>query len=241
MPRRARRGRSRLAWRARKRRRRPPRRRRRRRRVPRRRRLPEEAMNAVAGSTRGALTVAVLAGGRSSEHEVSLSSGAAVREGLISVGHEVRWVEIGRDGIWRTEDERLSVTPGDGLLGVDVVFPALHGPFGEDGTVQGMLETLDVAYVGADVAASAVCLDKVLFKEIMSAAGVPQVDYVGVRVERFESSPQQALAELAQITRLGLPVFVKPAHLGSSVGIVKVSAEEQLSGALEAAFAHDAL
>jgi len=184
------------------------------------------------------LTVAVLAGGRSSEHEVSLSSAAAVATGLQACGHEVLAVQIGRDGVWRLDGERLSVTPGEGLLGADVVFPALHGPFGEDGTVQGLLETLDVPYVGAGVAASAVCLDKVLFKQLMSAAGVPQVDFVGLRAERYARSRAQALAEAA---RLGLPVFVKPAHLGSSMGIVKVSAAEQLAPALEEAFGHDSL
>jgi D-alanine-D-alanine ligase len=184
------------------------------------------------------LTVAVLAGGRSSEHAVSLSSGAAVRDGLLAAGHEVVWVEIGRDGVWRRDGESLSVTPGGGLLGVDVVFPALHGPFGEDGTVQGLLETLDVAYVGAGVAASALALDKVLFKELMSAAGVPQVDFVGLRAERYGDSRAAVLAEIAE---LGLPVFVKPAHLGSSVGIVKVTRSSALEHALEEAFAHDSL
>lgn len=184
------------------------------------------------------LTVAVLAGGRSSEHDVSLASGAAVRDGLVEAGHEVVWVEIGRDGAWRTDGRELSVTPGAGLLGVDVVFPALHGPFGEDGTVQGVLETLDVAYVGAGVAASAVCLDKVLFKELMSARGIPQVGYVGVRAERFAHERGPVLAQAA---RLGLPVFVKPAHLGSSVGIVKVVEAEALEGALEQAFVYDEL
>jgi D-alanine-D-alanine ligase len=182
--------------------------------------------------------VAVLAGGRSSEHDVSLSSGAAVSDGLRAAGHEVVWVEIGRDGIWRHEGRELSVTPGAGLLGVDVVFPVLHGPFGEDGTVQGLLEMLDVAYVGADVAASAVCLDKVLFKELMSAVGVPQVAYVGVRAARLIRAREQVLAE---IDALGLPVFVKPAHLGSSVGIVKVLAAEEVEQALRDAFAHDHL
>jgi D-alanine-D-alanine ligase len=186
----------------------------------------------------GSLAVAVLAGGRSSEHEVSLSSGAAVRDGLLAGGHRVRWVEIGRDGVWRLQGEPLSVTPGTGLLDVDVAFPVLHGPFGEDGSVQGLLEMLDVAYVGAGVAASAVCLDKVLFKELMSALAIPQVDYVGVRAERFAQDPA---AVLSRIAGLGLPVFVKPAHLGSSVGIVKVSAEGELPPALEQAFAHDAL
>jgi D-alanine-D-alanine ligase len=183
------------------------------------------------------LRVAVLAGGRSAEHEVSLSSGRAVCEGLQAAGHEVLWVQIERDGAWRHEGERLGVCPGEGLLGVDVVFAALHGPFGEDGTVQGLLETLDVAYVGAGVAASAVCMDKVLFKQLIGTAGVDQVDYVGVRELRWRTSREQVLAEL---TRLGLPVFVKPARLGSSVGIVKVAAVEQLGEALDEAFGHDA-
>ena len=124
------------------------------------------------------------------------------------------------------------------MLGADVVFPALHGPFGEDGTVQGLLETLDVAYVGAGVAASAVCADKVLFKKLMSATGLPQVDYAGVLEERWRLSRERVLDELA---RLGLPVFVKPAHLGSSVGIVKVCTRELMGQALDAAFAHDPL
>jgi D-alanine-D-alanine ligase len=191
------------------------------------------------GDTRDSpLTVAVLAGGRSSEHEVSLASGAAVGEGLGAAGHRVVAVEIGRDGVWRLEGAPLSVTPGKGLLEADVAFPVLHGPFGEDGTVQGLLEMLDVPYVGAGVAASAVCLDKVLFKELMGARGIPQVDYAGVRAESFAAAPG---AELARIAELGLPVFVKPAHLGSSVGIVKVSDAGEMGGALEQAFAHDAL
>jgi D-alanine-D-alanine ligase len=185
-----------------------------------------------------ALTVAVIAGGRSSEHDVSLSSGAAIREGLLAAGHDVVTVEIGRDGAWREDGRALTVTPGGGLLGADVVFPALHGPFGEDGTVQGMLETLDVAYVGAGVTASAVSLDKVLFKELMSAAGVPQVDFVGVRAERFQRSPD---AVLADVGRLSLPVFVKPAHLGSSVGIAKASDPAAVERALRSAFEHDRL
>jgi D-alanine-D-alanine ligase len=186
----------------------------------------------------GALTVAVLAGGRSSEREVSLSSAAAVRDGLLAGGHAVVWVEIGADGVWQHDGERLSVPPGEGLLGVDVVFPALHGPFGEDGTVQGMLESVDVAYVGSGVAASAVCVDKVLFKDLMSASALPQVNYLGVREDRWRRSSGQVLAEIGG---LGLPVFVKPAHLGSSVGIVKVTAAEGMVQALDGAFAHDGL
>jgi D-alanine-D-alanine ligase len=183
-----------------------------------------------------ALSVAVLAGGRSSEHEVSLASGAAVREGLAAAGHGVVWVEIGRDGAWRHGEEPLSATPGAGLLGADVVFPVLHGPFGEDGSIQGALEVLDVAYVGSGVAASAVCLDKVMFKELMAASDVPQVRYLGVRAARFADAPEQVLA---QAGALGLPVFVKPAHLGSSLGIEKVGSAAELGPALARAFEHD--
>jgi D-alanine-D-alanine ligase len=189
----------------------------------------------------GPLKVAVLAGGRSSEHDVSLSSGAAVRDGLLAAGHEVVSVQIGRDGDWRRdgEGERLALTPGASVLDADVVFPVLHGRFGEDGTVQGLLEMLGVAYVGSGVAASALCMDKVLFKELMAAGGdVPQVGYVDVQEQRFAGAAREELLE--QVMRLGLPVFVKPSHLGSSVGIVRVAAEDELLGALESAFAYDA-
>jgi len=184
------------------------------------------------------LTVAVLAGGRSSEHDVSLASAEAVRRGLLAGGHEVLWVEIDRDGRWLWHGEPLAVTPGQGLLGADVAFPVLHGPFGEDGTVQGTLETLDVAYAGAGVAASAVCMDKVLFKQLMSAAGVPQVPYRGVRAPRWREASAEVLADLES---LGLPVFVKPVRLGSSVGIVRATTEAELPAALETAFQHDSM
>jgi D-alanine-D-alanine ligase len=184
------------------------------------------------------LEVVVLAGGRSSEHEVSLASGAAVRAGLLEAGHRVIAVEIGHDGRWRRDGETLSVTPGGGLCGADVVFPVLHGPYGEDGTVQGLLEMLDVPYAGAGVTASALCLNKVLFKQLATTLAIPQVDYRGVRARRFAQAREEVLAELAE---LELPVFVKPAHLGSSVGIVKVSEAGELAAALQSAFAHDGL
>ena len=127
------------------------------------------------------MKVAILAGGRSSEHDVSLRSAAAVRDGLHRGHHETVWVLLGRDGSWQTEDgEPVALTPGGGLLGADVAFPVLHGPFGEDGTVQGLLELLDVPYVGSGVLASAACIDKIVFKDLMRAAGIPQVDYEGV-------------------------------------------------------------
>jgi D-alanine-D-alanine ligase len=184
------------------------------------------------------MRVAVLAGGRSSEHEVSLHSAAFVRENLAAAGHEVLPVTLERSGAWTHAGEPLALRPGEGLIGSGAVFPVLHGPFGEDGTVQGLLELLDVPYVGAGVLASALCMDKVVFKDVLAAAGVPQVDYAAVREVRWRAEPEAVRAELAV---LGTPVFVKPARLGSSVGIQKVWSEAGLGPALEEAFSHDPL
>jgi D-alanine-D-alanine ligase len=130
----------------------------------------------------------------------------------------------------------VTVALGSALPDVDVVFPVLHGPFGEDGTVQGLLECLDVPYVGAGVLASALCMDKVMFKDLMAQAGVAQVDYRGVVDEAYRADPD---AVLGRLSTLGLPVFVKPSRLGSSVGIVRVDEHDQLSTALAIAFEHD--
>ena len=178
------------------------------------------------------MRVAVLSGGRSSEHDVSLASGAAVRAGLAEGGHEAVDVEVGRSGSWSVSGSELSLTPGGGLLDCDVAFPVLHGPFGEDGTVQGLLELLDVPYVGAGVLASALCMDKVVFKDLMAQAGLPQVDYVALKDGEDWSSVG---------SRLGFPCFVKPARLGSSVGISKAVDEDSLAEALRVAWEHDPL
>ena len=184
------------------------------------------------------MRVVVLGGGRSSEHEVSLMSASSVLDGLERAGHETVFVSIGRDGIWREGEgsEPLAITPGAGVLGAEAVFPVLHGPFGEDGTVQGLLESADVPYVGAGVLGSAVCMDKGVFKGLMAHEGMPQVRYEVV-TER-EWGTRQA-ATLDRLRGLGLPVFVKPSRLGSSVGISKVSAGDELVPAVEAALAHD--
>jgi D-alanine-D-alanine ligase len=182
------------------------------------------------------MRVAVLSGGRSSEHDVSLASGEGVREGLRAGGHEVLDVTLERDGSWVFDGEPLALHPGRGLLDAEVAFPVLHGPFGEDGTVQGLLELLDVPYVGSGVLASAVCLDKIVAKDLMAQAGIAQVGYAGVRAARWANEREAVLAELPA---LGLPVFVKPARLGSSVGIAKVAAADALGGALDGAFLHD--
>jgi D-alanine-D-alanine ligase len=182
------------------------------------------------------MRVAVLAGGRSSEHEVSLASGESVRDGLARAGHEVVHVLLERGGRWMHDGTEVELRASGGLLGADVVFPVLHGPFGEDGTVQGLLELLDVPYVGSGVLASALCMDKILAKDVMAAAGVPQVRYAGLLQDAFHADRNGALDRVAD---LGLPVFVKPARLGSSVGIAKVDAGQSLEDALELAFTHD--
>jgi D-alanine-D-alanine ligase len=190
------------------------------------------------------MRVAVLAGGRSSEHPVSLESGKSVLDGLEEAGHETVPVVIGRDGRWRLGDPRvdgalgepLAFAAGEGLLGTDVVFPVLHGPFGEDGTVQGLLECLDVPYVGAGVLASALCLDKAAFKGAMAQAGMPQVRYEVVSAADWSRARASALERALAIR---LPSFVKPARLGSSVGISKASDEHELASAIELALDHD--
>jgi D-alanine-D-alanine ligase len=178
------------------------------------------------------LRVAVLSGGRSSEHEVSLESGRSVAEALERSGHEVVRVAIDRDGGWSLGGTAApGRLPGPdvvaALRGVDVAFPVLHGPFGEDGTVQGLLELADVAYVGSGVAASSLSMDKDLFKAVMRDAGVPVTPNVTVRAGEEPRTPAT------------FPVFVKPARLGSSVGITRARDDAELAAAVELAFAHD--
>ncbi len=189
--------------------------------------------------------VAVVMGGRSSEHEVSLASARSVLEALDPARYETVTVEIGRDGRWelgsgsRAELERDGRSPvetlpvptsrvPETLAGVDVVFPVLHGPFGEDGTVQGLLELANVPYVGAGVTASALCMDKDLFKSVLRDKGIPVTKSVTLlRSSNGFENP------------FGFPVFVKPARLGSSVGITKARSENELRAGIELAFRHD--
>jgi D-alanine-D-alanine ligase len=197
--------------------------------------------------------VAVLAGGRSSEHEISLASARSVLEALDPDRYEAVTVAIGRDGRWELgrgpsspilgtgrvpgtgpetrAAETLPIPAADGvpatLADVDVVLPILHGPFGEDGTVQGLLELANVPYVGAGVAASALCMDKDLFKKVMRDSGIPVAEHLALRPGDEIANP------------FGYPVFVKPARLGSSVGITKVHDEAGLAPAVELARRHD--
>jgi D-alanine-D-alanine ligase len=176
------------------------------------------------------MRVAVIRGGRSSEHEVSLESGASVADGLRAAGHEVVEVLIARDGRWSADGEEVELRAGGGLLDADVAFPVLHGPFGEDGSVQGLLETLDVAYAGPSVLAAAVAMDKLICKRLLAFAGIPQVEFCEVG----EPGWREHAAAMPK------PLWVKPSRLGSSVGISPVaSPEAELDRAIEAARAHD--
>jgi D-alanine-D-alanine ligase len=197
------------------------------------------------------LRVALLAGGRSSEHDISLASARSVLAALDPGRYDVVSVAIGRDGRWALEPGTQALTgPGSAsaegepgpaetlpvpaeagtlaaLGAVDVVLPILHGPFGEDGTVQGLLELAGVPYVGAGVAASALAMDKDLFKKVMRDSGIPVARHHTIRLGDAVDNP------------FGYPVFVKPARLGSSVGISKAHDETELVAAVALARRHD--
>lgn len=193
--------------------------------------------------------VAVLMGGRSSEHEVSLASAEAVIAALDPARDEVIPVLISPDGVWSVDGEPVAMVAGSDGVGcltslaggaaraVDVAFPVLHGPHGEDGTIQGALETAGVAYVGAGVACSAVAMDKALFKVFLAQAGIPTPEHAVVTAGEWARDPAAVHARVAQA--VGYPAFCKPARLGSSVGISPVPDADALDGALALAFHHD--
>ncbi len=208
--------------------------------------------------------VAVVFGGRSSEHSISCISAGSVIAALDPTKYDVVPVGIATDGRWVLEsaepghlalgpagelpsvtgDLEIALTPGQGLvvteaeevpsvLGeVDVVFPVMHGPWGQDGTLQGLLEMAGVRYVGAGVLSSAVGTDKHFMKQLFLAAGLPVLPYVLVRPRQWERDPA-AIREAVQA--LGYPVFVKPARAGSSFGITRVGSSADLDAAIEEA------
>jgi D-alanine-D-alanine ligase len=190
--------------------------------------------------------IAVILGGRSSENAISVASATSVIEALEAAGDEVLPIQIGRDGRWTLDPGRLTLEPGSQsepgsrvperlpgndvattLTDVDVVFPVLHGPFGEDGTVQGLLELAGVPYVGAGVLPSALCMDKDMFKAVLRDRGIPVTENVTLRLGDEPRNPY------------GYPCFVKPARLGSSVGITKAHDDAELAEAVALAFRHD--
>ena len=200
-------------------------------------------------------------GGRSAEHDVSRVTAVAVARALDPARYEVVPVAITRDGRWLLADaareliandpaalpaaldvegsqlEQLGgvvARPGSGGLGVDVVFPLLHGPYGEDGTIQGLLELADLPYVGSGVLGSAVGMDKVMMKRAFAACGLPQADYLALR-----DGEDRAVFADRVVAELGLPCFVKPANMGSSVGVSKARDRAELDAAIERALEFD--
>jgi len=214
------------------------------------------------------IRVAVVFGGRSSEHSISCVSAGSVIAALDPERYDVVPIGIARDGRWvleSAEPGRLALGAGGELpsvegsrevaltaghelvvsepgdvpttLGqVDVVFPVMHGPWGQDGTLQGLLELAGIRYVGAGVLSSAVGTDKQFMKELFVANGVPVVPWVTIRPGQWTRDPEGVRAEVAA---LGLPVFVKPARAGSSFGITRVDDPADLDAAVEEALAHD--
>ena len=175
------------------------------------------------------LRVAVIYGGRSGEHEISLRSAKSIIEALDSEKYKVIHILISKDGKWHP---RPIVPEPNGNPEIDVVFPALHGTFGEDGTIQGLLELAGLPYVGAGVLGSAASMDKEVMKRLMVERGLPVPEYVALRAGELQGGEEAC-------RKLGFPMFVKPANLGSSVGISKVRDGAELKAALELAAQFD--
>jgi len=207
--------------------------------------------------------LAVLFGGRSGEHEVSIISARSMMAAVDGAKFEVLPIYISAEGSWyfwagfmqgvaRPDAGEPSYTPvadpgrraflvrpdGGGALEADVVFPLLHGPYGEDGTVQGLLEIAAMPYIGSGPLAAALAMDKEMSKNVLRANGISTVDYFAVSRRRFEEDAGRVTLEVEQ--RLRYPMFVKPANLGSSIGIHKVSDRESLAAALADAARYDA-
>ncbi len=174
------------------------------------------------------LRVALVFGGRSGEHEISVRSAESVRKALHPDKYEVRDYFIDKDGRWHP----APITPEPGMNpSIDVVIPMLHGTFGEDGTIQGLLELAELPYVGAGVLASAVSMDKGFTKRLCKEAGLPVVEYVVLTKGQYDAE--------SFAPSFPFPVFVKPANLGSSVGISKAKNAAELRKALEIASRYD--
>ncbi len=220
----------------------------------------------VADKNREKIRIGLLFGGRSGEHEVSLTSAASVLKALDPEKYEVVPIGISREGRWLVGtaadkmlpavlDSGQRVTPSldpagpklvplDSFRGpaepagnLDVIFPVLHGTFGEDGTVQGLLELAGIPYVGAGVLASAAGMDKDLMKRLFRDAGLPVVDWIVVLRGEWQNSPSEVRRRIRKKFRF--PLFVKPVNLGSSVGISKVHNEREVPAALDLAAAYD--
>ncbi len=212
----------------------------------------------------GRTELALLFGGSSEEHDVSMMSVRSIWAALNRDRYHVIPIGITRSGTWYLAEDpeewieegipaglgeegrvRLNPGPGGGMLvgpqsrrlEVEVVFPVLHGPYGEDGRVQGALDLLGIPYVGSGVAASGAAMDKEIMKNLFLADGLPVTDFLAYRIDEISADEESIVKETEE--KLGLPCFVKPACLGSSVGVSRVNRAEDLPGALRTAAAHD--
>lgn len=208
------------------------------------------------------LRVAVIFGGQSGEHDVSLVSARSVMTVLRQRGHHVIPIGITRDGRWLlrgdpfailsdvtrdpdadvvglsgTNRELVPGATGEAFPHIDVVFPVLHGPFGEDGTVQGLLELAGIPYVGCGVLASSLSMDKIACKDVLAAHGLPVVPSRAINRSLWDEEPDRVIADIEAV--LGYPVFVKPANLGSSIGVSKAKDRSALIAALNDAARYD--
>lgn len=206
--------------------------------------------------------VAVLFGGRSSEREVSLVSGSAVAQAIDRLKYDVAMVHITQEGCWELTDRLYgqdhlidsyhdAVQPEKHdvhaksdlsqlwtiLRDVDIVFPVLHGPFGEDGTVQGLLETAGIPYVGGSVLFHSLCMHKPMLKRVLEHHSIPTPAFRSFDRWLWKRSPRKYEEDL--VKSLGLPLFIKPASLGSSIGITKVASREEVGDALQMAYRYD--
>ncbi len=184
------------------------------------------------------MRVGIIFGGKSGEHEVSLRSAKSIANAIDRKKHQVFLIGIDKEGLWCRSDESLSLYPGipfleacgDLLKNLDVVFPVLHGPFGEDGSIQGMLEVAGIPYVGASVLGSAIGLDKDVTKRLLRDAKI--------RIAKFETYKTKPNFDEV-VHRLGLPLFIKPVTMGSSVGLSRVSSRIEFDEAVDLAFSYD--
>lgn len=208
--------------------------------------------------------IGLLFGGRSGEHEVSITSARAVAAALADPANQAKYEVVAfyirKDGVWLADAEAQSVLDAGEAIAcedqpsrkadlwqfpaaaaeIDVWFPILHGPNGEDGTIQGLLQLMQVPFVGSKVLGSAAGMDKTVMRMIFSQAGLPQVNYLDVNRAEVWSDPCRFKSLIEKIeAQLGYPCFVKPANLGSSVGIAKAKTEKELTAALDSAASYD--
>ncbi len=212
------------------------------------------------------INVGLIFGGKSGEHDVSLKSAASVYRAMDKEKYNIYLIGITKEGRWaycnctpesmergkwlehEIKGAKINIIPSSGrrtgielidgnLLEIDVCLPVLHGPYGEDGSMQGLLEMAEIPYVGCKVLASSLAMDKAMFKKVMVFEGIPQVDYECTTKNEFEKD-KNAVIERIQ-SNLNYPMFIKPANLGSSVGISKADTMEELIEGIEIAFSFD--